>query len=254
MKKLLVLIAFLPIAACSNGNGGQEDKFSYPEVTFMNEAAGTSGWATYNRLVPDPAALIKQQCLEVVKTLYSSTSDPNIPRITQIHYIFTSGVEVSDVSVVIGQPNARRIRYSPTNVEQWAPGGDSKVMLEVKGVLNHELTHVYQLNPQGAGGYAQGTEHWAFVEGMADAVRPVLGPFADGRKPMKGGSYMDGYSTTGWFLVWLKDTKDPDFLRKFNGTAATINPWSWDAAMQNIFGQGITAQGLWNEYQESFDD
>ena len=49
--------------------------------------------------------------------------------------------------------------------------GDDKVLYETRGVLYHELTHAYQLEPQGIGGYKPGTEFWVFIEGMADAVR-----------------------------------------------------------------------------------
>lgn len=251
MKKLLLLMALLPIVSCAKNddkeNGG--DDFAYPQVEFSNYAPASAGWAIYDRLVPDPAELIKAHCHEVVKTLYFSTTDPDIPEIDLIYYEFTTEVAVSDKSDVPGQPTAKRIRYSPGNVEQNAAGGDEKVMMEVRGVLNHELTHVYQLNPKGAGGYVQGSEHWAFIEGMADAVRPVLGPFADGRQPMPGGTWLSGYSTTGFFLKWLKDTKDADFLKKFNRTAKTINPWSWEAAMKSIFGEETTTQALWDEYQ-----
>lgn len=60
---------------------------------------------------------------------------------------------------------------------------------------------------------------------------------------------MDGYRTTGFFLDWLT-SKDPDFIRKFNKTGFDINPWSFDKAMQSIFGEGVTTDSLWEEYQQ----
>ena len=42
--------------------------------------------------------------------------------------------------------------------------GDDKVLYETRGVLYHELTHAYQLEPQGIGGYVGGTEFWVFIE------------------------------------------------------------------------------------------
>ena len=47
----------------------------------------------------------------------------------------------------------------------------AKVYFEIRGVLLHELTHVYQQEPQGIGPYGTNREFRAFIEGMADAVR-----------------------------------------------------------------------------------
>ena len=82
---------------------------------------------------------------------------------------------------------------------------------------------------------------------MADAVRYHNGYFpVDSRKP--GGHWMDGYRTTGFFLEWLTG-KDPDFLRKFNKSVLEIVPWSFDKAMKHIFGEQVTTDSLWEEYQ-----
>ena len=43
--------------------------------------------------------------------------------------------------------------------------------------------------------------------------------------------------------------KDPDFLRKFNKSALEIVPWSFDKAMKHIFGEQVTTDSLWEEYQ-----
>lgn len=41
---------------------------------------------------------------------------------------------------------------------------------ETQGVLLHELTHAYQLEPQGIGSYGTNKVFWAFIEGMAVPV------------------------------------------------------------------------------------
>lgn len=46
---------------------------------------------------------------------------------------------------------------------------------------------------------------------MADAVRIANGGFHGEKDRPKGGSYMDGYRKAGYFFVWLRDNKDPDF-------------------------------------------
>lgn len=59
---------------------------------------------------------------------------------------------------------------------------------------------------------------------------------------------MDGYRTTGFFLEWLT-CKDPDFLRKFNKSTLEVIPWSFDKAMKHVFGDQVTTDSLWDEYQ-----
>ena len=65
----------------------------------------------------------------------------------------------------------------------------------------HELTHAYQLEPQGIGSYGTNRVFWAFIEGMADAVRVANGGFDGPNARPKGGNYMDGYRTAGYFFV-----------------------------------------------------
>ena len=45
---------------------------------------------------------------------------------------------------------------------------------------------------------------------------------------------MDGYRTAGYFFVWLRDNKDPEFLRKFNRSTLEVIPWSFDGAIKHI--------------------
>jgi hypothetical protein len=59
---------------------------------------------------------------------------------------------------------------------------------------------------------------------------------------------MDGYRRTGYFFVWLRDTKDPDFLRKLNQSTLHIIPWSFDGAIKHILGPQYNIDQLWHEY------
>lgn len=122
------------------------------------------------------------------------------------------------------------------------------MLFETRGVLLHELTHAFQLEPQGIGSYGSNKTFRAFIEGMADAVRVANGGFHGAQDCPKGGSYKDGYRYTGFFLVWLRDHYDPDFLRKFNRTALQLNPWSWDAAVKKVLGPQYDIDDLWQKY------
>lgn len=127
-----------------------------------------------------------------------------------------------------------------------------QIVFETRGVLLHELTHAYQLEPQGIGSYGTNRVFWAFIEGMADAVRVAMVALL--RLTSEGGNYMDGYRTTGYFFVWLKDNKDKDFLRKFNRSTLEVVPWSFDGAIKYALGNEYDIDSLWHEYQVAVGD
>lgn len=97
-------------------------------------------------------------------------------------------------------------------------------------------------------------EVWAFIEGMADAVRVANGGFDGPNARPKGGNYMDGYRTAGYFFVWLRDNKDPEFLRKFNRSTLEVIPWSFDGAIKHVLGDEYNIDELWHEYQVAVGD
>ena len=224
------------------------ENFNYPEVVFTNKAEGTEGWRIYERIIPNPEVFIQEHALRVAQTLYFSDKDPNIPDIQKIIYDFENK---DGISAKAGDPPTIHIFYSSRWVEQiYNRDGEEATLYETRGVLYHELVHGYQAQPRGCGVYADGPkyEFWIFTEGLADAVRFHHGFFPESdRRP--GGSWRDGYRRTGYFLQWLT-TKDPDFLRKFNKTGVDFDVWSFDAAMQYIFGADVTTDKLWEEYQD----
>lgn len=252
MKNFFIVLSLIPFTlAGQKWSDPEMDNFVYPEVNFENKAPDTRGWEIYDSIVPNPVAFIQQHARWVAHTLYWNDRDP-IPRVEKINYRFedTDGISAkSGGAPVIG------IFYSSRWVEhsmrKW---GAHNVLFETRGVLYHELTHAYQSHPQGAGRYRgpskerKADEYWVFTEGLADAVRSHHG-FFDFNTRRPGGHWMDGYRTTGFFLQWLTQ-KDPDFIRKFNKTGFDINPWSFDNAMQSIFGETVTTDDLWEEYQQ----
>lgn len=112
---------------------------------------------------------------------------------------------------------------------------------------------VFNWKPQGIGTYGTNKTFWAFIEGMADAVRYVNGGFTLADRP-KGGHYMDGYRTTGFFLAWLMQTKDSDFLRKFNNSTLHVIPWSFKEAIRYSLGEEYDIDTLWEEYLVAMGD
>ena len=219
------------------------ESFNYPEINFVNKASETTGSVIYNRIVPNPEALIRESILGVVKTLYWSPSD-SIPDVRVINYTIE---DVDGVSAKSGSVPEISIFYSSRWVEQAAKDGDERVLHETEGVLYHELVHGFQLEPQGIGSYGNNRIFFAFIEGMADAVRARNGYFPLSNR-RTGGHWLDGYQTTGFFLEWLT-AKDDDFIRKFNRTALEVIPWSFDSAIKEVLGQEYSIDEHWDEYQ-----
>ena len=105
------------------------------------------------------------------------------------------------------------------------------------------------------------------LETLRKPVEPVFYPSANPikpdtpKEPMKffiGYAYSIeapyGYRCAGYFFVWLRDNKDPDFLRKFNRSTLEVIPWSFDGAIKHVLGEEYDVDTLWNEYQVAVGD
>ncbi len=254
---LYVACALLCAEACSFG--AKADKTSdvqqwnnYPvgNILFEDKAPQTKGSEIYHRIIPNAEAYIKEQAKTVLSTLYSSPQD-SIPAVSNIHYTLE---DIDGISAKGGDHDNVTIFYSTRHIEKSFEANDTtKLFFETRGVLLHELTHAFQLEPQGIGSYGTNRVFWAFIEGMADAVRVANGGFKEGDRP-KGGNYMDGYRTAGYFFVWLRDNKDPEFLRKFNRSTLEVVPWSFNKAIKHILGEKYDIDDLWHEYQVAVGD
>lgn len=250
MRTFFLISLALLFITCGAGNntlpintGDNWDSFEYPEIDFVDKATETQGSEIYHRIVPNPEELIRESILGVVKTLYWSPAD-SIPNVQKINYTLE---DIDGISAKSGSVPVINIFYSTRWVERAARDNDERVLYETEGVLYHELVHGFQLEPQGIGNYGNNRTFFAFIEGMADAVRAHNGYFpATNRRP--GGHWMDGYQTTGFFLDWLV-TKDKDFLKKFNRSALEVIPWSFDGAIKHVLGEEFSIDGLWEEYQ-----
>jgi len=228
------------------------DNYFVGNVEFKNLSPDTKGAKIYNHIVPDPDKYIKECARKVLQTLYFTPKD-SIPKLENIVYTIK---DYNGISAKSGHGSIIDIVYSTRWIEKsFAENDTAKLNFETRGVLYHELTHAYQLEPQGCGSYGDGGAFWAFIEGMADAVRLANGGFTSKDRP-KGGTYMDGYRTTGFFLYWVAQTKDKDFLRKFNHSTLEVIPWSFDAAFKYIFGpsEKLRIDNLWREYQVEMGD
>lgn len=270
-KLLLIPIAVLCCAATAQGAIPVEKPVTYHKpiaierqwrhyhpgtVDFRIESPDTEGGRIYKAIISDPESYITENARRVLQTLYFSPAD-SIPDIRKIDYVVR---DFDGISYKSGGGDNVRIDYSTDWIERSFADNDTiKLDYETRGVIYHELTHAFQLEPQGCGEYDGKSPYWAFIEGMADAVRVACGcfqqDFASSDRP-RGGNWMSGYRTTGYFLYWLSLNKDKDFIRKFNRTALDVVPWSWDEAMYHILGRDEknSVAALWDEYIKAIGD
>ena len=221
------------------------------QIIFVNEAPASSGSTIYHALIPDPDAYIRRVANEVLQTLYFSPAD-SIPQLHRLRYILKDDPGISAKG---GGNGFVEIFYSTRHVEKsFANNDTARVDFETRGVLLHELTHAFQLEPQGIGSYGTNPVFWQIIEGTADAVRVACGGFHDETDRPHGGSYTNGYRHVGYFFDWLRRTKDKDFIRKINRSCIEVVPWSWDKAMSYALGRPCTADELWHEYQVAVGD
>ena len=221
------------------------------DIKFVDEAPKSKGSAIYHALIPNPDGYIRRVAREVMQTLYFTPED-SIPMLHRLRYIIKDDPGVSAKG---GGGGFVEIFYSTRHVEKSFQRRDTaSVDFETRGVLLHELTHAFQLEPQGIGSYGTNPVFWQLIEGTADAVRVACGGFHDEKDRPRGGSYTDGYRYVGYWFDWLRRTKDKDFIRKMNRTCLEVIPWSWDAALTRALGRPCTADALWQEYQEAVGD
>lgn len=226
-------------------------KYDVGEILFNDKAPQTEGSQIYNRLIPNPEEYIAGCAREVLATLYFSPKD----KVTPVQTLKYTLEDREGISAKSGGNGRVHIFYSTRHVEKSYKGsGDEKVFFETRGVLLHELTHAYQLEPQGIGTYSTNKTFWVFIEGMADAVRVANGGFYGEQDRPKGGHYTKGYRYAGYFFVWLRDNYDPDFLRKFNLSTLDVVPWSFDGAIKSVLGEQYDIESLWQEYQKAVGD
>jgi hypothetical protein len=233
----------------TSGTAADWSNFVYPTVTFTDNAVGLEGSTIFHNAIPDVAGMMREQCLAIVKQLYTDNLDPRV-NFTKLNLqldndpneVAWKAGSAPEITISVGA------QYIATFFHKY---GDNLtlVLQEVRGILSHEGTHAYQWNPKNCGAYDGSSVFWAFIEGEADGVRAELTNWTPTRYPSKGGSWMDGYNRTGFFLAWCKDHKKPTFLIELNHTAHDLPTFTWDTAFQQILGEGV--QQAWNEYQAS---
>ncbi|MDD7885125.1 basic secretory protein-like protein [Flavivirga sp. 57AJ16] len=219
--------------------------FYYPEIALTPTDTISKGYKRAISVIPDFKKAINEVTLGVCKQLYRNISE--VPDFEKVNFTFNW----SDVLAARGgNASAMELWFSTKYIQNALKDEpDDAVKYELYGVLWHELTHGYQFSPFTADNqYKTGYDYFAFLEGEADLVRINAG-YHKTRHPdlgSNGHKYLSGYTTTGFFLKWIVDTYDNDFIYKFNASVKTIKPWSYKAAMNQILDRDVDE--LWEEY------
>lgn len=226
--------------------------FELPSVHVKNPYPNETGAMLYFSIVEDPQKFIHIQSRKVLEQLYFTPQDEFIPKVNYLEYVLEN---FDGVSYCGGGGGMKLIALSNQYVESYYNANGAKALVqENRGVLFHELTHAFQLEPKGCGDYGSSKVFHSCIEGMADAVRTLCGGFPNASDRPKGGHYLDSYRYTGFFIVWLVKNKDKDFLRKFNLSTQYVNPWSFDGAIKYILGEKYNVEELWTEYLKDMGD
>lgn len=229
--------------ACSWGSS-----FVTPSIAFTDFDGGvTAGSRIFNQLIPNPTTYMQQKCLEVAKTLYRNSADA--PRFRQLTFELKN--DPNFVAYKWGDGSSIGIAVSTvhlTNIYN-ASGQNSQVIKdEIDGILFHEVTHGYNFSPITGGTYDGSSPFWAYTEGIADGVR-IYNGFHQTRTPdiTSQAKWLGGYTTTAFFLHYVTQFKDKNFIFKFNKAAKDLELfWSFENAFQLILGESVNS--VWNQY------
>jgi hypothetical protein len=239
----------------TDDDGGVDDGvWQRPTVEFVDMNPETNGSKLVNRILGNPAEHMAGRCVDVAKILYTDPNESSRFRKLRFELRETDAWGNDFVAYKSGRDGSGEmtIAVSTRHLERvYADNGnnDSAISDEIDGILYHEVTHGYNNSPITRDGYGDGGPFWAFTEGLADAVRIGAG-YHKTRQPDIGNSkkWLGGYTTTGFFLHYIKQEKDPLFIRKFNQSAVDYQnyTWSFDRVFTDILGIGV--EQAWNDY------
>jgi len=258
MFKIKVSIAALTFAfAIGTCFPSTDDWSSFrpPLVDLILEDEDHEGIETYKKLVGEQGFKtiedwVQNCCLVVAREFYYSSQEANQREVHNITYRLKNGGPISYKS---GAPPSIEIGFDLNYLIKFIDEhGLIAASDELYGILCHEISHAYQQEPKNAGGYNPETEFFAFIEGSADLARLKTGGFNPPRFPKPGGTYLAGYNTTAFFYLWITNTKNSNFLRDLNRTAMTLENWSLDKAIRELFNK--SADELWTLYQEEIEN
>jgi hypothetical protein len=219
------------------------DTFCTPKVGLMVQGAGSGGERFMTALggtTEAVTATVQQMGRDICRYLYRSADE--VRPANEIELIVDP--MYTGIAAKSGNVGKVRVRYGANYLASY--NGD--VAREVKGILYHEMTHIYQhddkpegLGPGGWSGLAQ------YYESHADAVRTHMGYSSCGAPNKTGAWYSGAYCARAHWWLFLEN-RYPGFLHKLNlqmkgGDNMVWTPERGATIVNKPFEQ------LWTEYQ-----
>ncbi|MCO5571361.1 hypothetical protein L7F22_025099 [Adiantum nelumboides] len=208
----------------------------------INNAANEAGGQKFEQVVGSSGAeAILASASEFIQQTFGYAGNPSYPqkpveKVTLYVDDKSGGAVAIAQADTSGAANAHEIHLSQSYVGTYS--GD--VATEIKGVLYHEMTHVWQWNGQGR---ADG----GLIEGIADYVRLTAG-LAPSHwvKPGQGDRWNQGYDVTAYFLQYC-DSLQSGFVAALNAKLAS----GWDVSyFEDLLGRSVDE--LWASYKEKY--
>lgn len=225
---------------------GNDSPWIAPEVEFFDRSPNSKGSVTFHRVYPNLKTLMENISVNVAQILYRNSAQAERFKKLTLD-IRSNQYEGSDfIAYKFGNADHTSIVISTDHIQNEYISNDYSdlsVQREVEEILYHEVSHGYQATPMSS----NLQDNWSFIEGLADAVRISVGLHKDSNPTFPENKWLGGYTTTGFFFHYVGQEHDPDFLYLINKAAIDMNPWSYDAAFQNILGRSI--DDTWEDYE-----
>lgn len=218
------------------------DSFALPAISFENEDIAGNG-KYFSIYLANPDSVEKAISIKVCKLLYKQPSE--VVKVSRVKVTLRDEGGVA-YTTSLGAATEKNMVISGQYFKGLIDGGMSKAAItnEIVGVMTHESTHIFQSDNN----YGE-KNGWSAIEGIADCVRYLAGVDKITRRH-PGGTWLDGYTTTGFFIAWLQEKKDPDFLYNFNKYVGQHKTdFTWEAATWKLLNKSVT--DLWSEYQSA---
>jgi hypothetical protein len=219
------------------------DRACTPKFTLKLEDTGPKGQIFLDAMGGSPAGVektVQQIGRDVCRVLYRNASEVRAANEIELQIRDYDGVagkwgDIGKIGVEISTRHIQNVKNQGRDVAE-----------EIKGILYHEMTHMYQHDDKPEGKWSGLANYY---EAGAEAVRIRYGFAPAGCRPDdKGGNWYDkSYCGGGWWWLWV-DTKYPDFIYKLNVQMTGGDGKAWTPDMATPIA-GVSLDDLWKQYQ-----
>lgn len=219
------------------GSSPELDQACTPEFTLDMKDDGPNGQLFLDAVNDQPEAFVQDVGRTVCRILYRKADE-----VRAANHITLVIEDYDGVAAKWGDVGEIGVQISTRHL---ANVGKDRVADEVRGILLHEMTHMYQNDdkPEGTSPYLPN-----MYEGIGDFVRIRAGHPPDGAQPNdKSGDWYDkAYTSQAFFWLYV-DTQQPDFVYQLNLSMKKDGvPWS-ESSIEQISGK--SGDDWWTEYQ-----